>query len=100
MKIESTVKTSAPTQVVEERTRAPRQTEKPAAKPRDEVQVSSLSSKMHEIESEMKTAKTVDSEKVAKIRKAIEEGRFEVNSSIVADKLIEHTREFIKTQKQ
>jgi negative regulator of flagellin synthesis FlgM len=100
MKIESTVKTSAPTQVVEERTRAQRQAEKPAAKSRDEVQVSSLSSKMHEIESEMKTSKTVDSEKVAKIRKAIEEGRFEVNSSAVADKLIEHTREFIRTQKQ
>lgn len=100
MKIEPTLKTLAPAPVVEERTRTAKQAEEQPVKARGEVQVSSLSSKMREIEAGLDVEKTVDSKRVAEIRKAIEEGRFEVNSSVVADRLLENTRDFLRSHKQ
>jgi negative regulator of flagellin synthesis FlgM len=100
MKIDPTVKTLAPSPVAEERTRSQKQAEEPAVKPRGEVQVSSLSSKLREIEAGLGKEKTVDAKRVAEIKNAINEGRFEVNSQAVADRLIDNTRDFLRAHKQ
>ncbi|MDB5905587.1 MAG: flgM [Betaproteobacteria bacterium] len=100
MKIDPTLKTLAPTPVAEDRTRSQKQAEEPAVKPRGEVQVSSLSSKLREIEAGLGKEKTVDTQRVAEIKKAIDEGRFEVNSHAVADRLIDNTRDFLRAHKQ
>lgn len=101
MKIDPTVKTLATAPVVEERTRTQKQqTEKSEGNPRGDVQLSSLSSRMRDIEATLDTEQSVDSKRVSEIRQAIAEKRFEVNSSVVADKLIEGTRDFLRSQKQ
>lgn len=41
----------------------------------------------------------VDKEKVEAIKKAISEGRFQVNSSVVADKLIDSVKDLISASK-
>ena len=101
MKIDPSLKTIAPSTVsAEERTRAQKQVEQPKAQAGSSVKLSSLSSSLREIEAGLDKAESVDSKKVAEIKKAIEEGRFEVNASVVADRLLENTRDFLRTHKQ
>ena len=100
MKINPNVKTLAPTAAADER-RVQKQAEQPKAQSTSSsVKLSSLSSQLREIEAGMDKAQSVDSKKVAEIKKAIDEGRFEVNSSAVADRLLENTRDFLRTHKQ
>jgi negative regulator of flagellin synthesis FlgM len=47
------------------------------------------------MESSMVNAPVVDASKVASIKQAISEGRFKVNSGVVADRLIETVRELL-----
>jgi negative regulator of flagellin synthesis FlgM len=102
MKIDPTVKTTAPSAVVEERTRAQKQqeTEKAKAQPSASVKLSSLSSHLQEIEAGLDSSKAVDSQRVAEIKRSIEDGSFKVDSKVVADRLIEGTRDFLRAQKQ
>lgn len=100
MKIDPTLKTLPTAPVVEERARTQKQQSEKAAESRGEVQLSALSSRMRDIEAKLESEKSVDSKRVSEIKQAIAEKRFEVNSSIVADKLLEGTREFLRSQKQ
>jgi negative regulator of flagellin synthesis FlgM len=100
MKIDPSVKTIAPAAVTEERTRAQKQSQQPKVQNGSSVKLSPLSSQLREIEAGMDKSQAVDSKKVAEIKKAIEEGRFEVNASVVADRLLENTRDFLRTHKQ
>ncbi|MES2563829.1 MAG: flagellar biosynthesis anti-sigma factor FlgM [Pseudomonadota bacterium] len=100
MKIDPAVKTLAPAPIAEERTPMPKQSAEQPGNARGEVQLSSLSSSLRSIESNLGTTQSVDGQRVAKIKQAIAEKRFEVNSSVVADRLIDSTREFLRSQKQ
>jgi negative regulator of flagellin synthesis FlgM len=100
MKIDPAVKTLAPATNVEERTRMPKQLAGQPGEARGNVQLSSLSSSLSNIEANLETGKSVDSQRVAEIKQAIAEKRFEVNSSVVADRLIDSTRDFLRSQKQ
>ena len=102
MKIDPTLKTLAPTAVAEERSRSvkQKQAEKPAEKDSASVKLSSLSSQLQEIEARMDETKAVDSKRVAEIKRSIEDGSFKVDSSVVADRLLESTRESLKARKQ
>jgi negative regulator of flagellin synthesis FlgM len=102
MKIDPTLKTATISPVVEERTRAAKQqAEKPVDKKESaSVKLSSLSSQLQEIEARMDTTKAVDSKRVAEIKRSIEDGSFKVDSSVVADRLLESTRESLQARKQ
>jgi len=100
MKIDPTLKTLPTTAVVEQRTRTQKPSAEIADEPRGDVQLSSLSSRLRDIEANLEAEKSVDSKRVSEIKQAIAEKRFEVNASVVADKLIEGTREFLRSQKQ
>ena len=103
MKIDPTLKTAAIAPLVEERTRTAKQqqqAEKPAEQGSASVKLSSLSSQLQEIEARMDETKAVDAKRVAEIKRSIEDGSFKVDSSVVADRLLEGTREYLKSQKQ
>ena len=99
MKINPSVKTIAPAAVSGERTREKKQVEQQPAGSGSSVKLSPLSSQLREIEAGMDKS-AVDSKRVAEIKQAIDEGRFEVNSGAVADRLLENTRDFLRTHKQ
>jgi negative regulator of flagellin synthesis FlgM len=102
MKIDPTLKTASIAPVVEERTRTAKQqqAEKPAEQGSSSVKLSSLSSQLQEIEARMDATKAVDSKRVAEIKRSIEDGSFQVDANVVADRLLEGTREYLKAQKQ
>lgn len=64
------------------------------------VQLSSLGSQLAEIEASLANVPVVDTQKVEEIKQAISDGRFKVNSDVIADKLLETVRELIQAQKK
>jgi negative regulator of flagellin synthesis FlgM len=59
------------------------------------VHLGSTTASLRSMESAITCTPIVDAKKVAEIKQAITEGRFQVNSSAVADKLITTVRELI-----
>lgn len=62
------------------------------------VELSSLSARMQEVEAALANVPVVDSNRVAEIKQAISEGRFQVDASKVADGLIESVKQMIASQ--
>lgn len=81
----------------------------PAAKPAGGAQSSSTagtsvhlgatSSQLLSMENSMANSPVVDVAKVAEIKQAISENRFQVNSGVVADRLIETVKDLISSHK-
>ena len=65
----------------------------------DRVQLSSLSSQLHAMETSMAETPVVDSARVAEIRQAIADGRFKVNADAVADNLLQTARELLRSRR-
>jgi negative regulator of flagellin synthesis FlgM len=66
----------------------------------EKVDLSSLSSRMQEIEAALANLPVVDADRVAEIKQAIAEGRFQVDAGKVADGLIESVRQMLASQTQ
>lgn len=78
------------------RTATPKITET-LATPKEGVNVSlgSTSSQLRSMGADMTGTAPVDSKKVAEIKQAISEGRFQINSEAIADNLISNVEEMI-----
>lgn len=59
------------------------------------VSLGSTAAHLHSMESSMANVPVADASKVAEIRQAISDGRFKVNSEVVADRLLETVRDLI-----
>jgi negative regulator of flagellin synthesis FlgM len=59
------------------------------------VHLGTTTAQLNTIESSMAGTPVVDTHKVAEIKQAITEGRFQVNSGVVADRLISTVKELI-----
>ena len=59
------------------------------------VSLGSTATHVRNMESSMASAPAVNAAKVAEIKQAISEGRFQVNTSVVADRLIATVRDLI-----
>ena len=59
------------------------------------VSLGSTATQLHSMESSMASVPVADASKVAKIKQAISDGRFKVNTEIVADRLIETVQDLI-----
>ncbi len=86
----------APQDVAGARPAQPAQTRAGAG---DRVDITSLSSQLQSLESRIADVSVVDTAKVESIKQAITEGRFEVNSEVVADRLISSVREYLLNQR-
>lgn len=64
------------------------------------VHLGAASAQLRVIESSMSSAPTVDAAKVAEIKQAISEGRFQVNPGMVADRLIQAVSDLISANVQ
>ena len=58
------------------------------------------SSQLRSVESSMANTPTVDAKKVAEIKLAISEGRFQVNTAAIADRLINDVQELISAEER
>jgi negative regulator of flagellin synthesis FlgM len=69
----------------------------PSTEPASSTSVSlgSTATQLSSMESNMANTPVIDAKKVAEIKQAISEGRFKVNSGVVADRLIETVRDLI-----
>ncbi len=63
------------------------------------VSIGSTTMQLNTLAGNISDTPAVDAGKVAEIKEAISEGRFKVNSGVVADKLIETVRELINRKK-
>lgn len=101
VKIEKSSKPLPSIPVAEGRARAP------AAKPAGDAQSAGVTSvrlgataeQLRGMESGMANAPPVNAAKVAEIKQAISEGRFQVNSGVVADGLIRSVTDLINSHK-
>ncbi len=62
------------------------------------VSLGSTATQLSKMEASMASSPVVDANKVAEIKQAISDGKFQVNSSIVADRLIQSVRDLIRGQ--
>lgn len=62
------------------------------------VELSSLAGRMQEIEAALASVPVIDSGRVAEIKQAITEGRFQVDAGKVADGLIESVKQMLDAQ--
>jgi negative regulator of flagellin synthesis FlgM len=74
-----------------------RKTAKPAGAGNvDKLQVAPSTAQLRELEAELAKLDISDAAKVAAIKRAIDNGTFEVNSVIVADRLIDTAKEAVR----
>lgn len=101
MKIEKTGKPLPPTQIGEgtARNAAVKTGNKTAGADSTSVHLGSGSAQLRSIEGNIANSPLVDVHKVAEIKQAITEGRFQVNSEVVADRLIDTVRDLITASK-
>jgi negative regulator of flagellin synthesis FlgM len=59
------------------------------------VSISSTATQLGKMQASISNTPVVDANKVAEIKLAISEGRFQVNSGVVADRLIQSVRDLI-----
>lgn len=71
----------------------------PAAPNSTSVHLGETTAQLQNMQSVMANSPVVDAAKVAEIKQAISEGRFQVNSSVVADRLLASVRDLLSTQK-
>jgi len=68
--------------------------------PGDKVEITSISAQLQQLEKILNDVSVLDSARVEAIKQAISEGRFRVDSEVVADKLLASVREFLLTQQK
>jgi len=98
MKIDPTLKPAAASAVPEERARAVKAGSTPR-QPGATVQVSPLASQLQSIDAGADGGEAVDASRVAQVKLAIAQGRYEIDAEKIADRLIESTRESLRGAK-
>lgn len=97
MKIEKSNNSLPPPSLNESTARAatPKMADSQASPDGVSVTLGSATNQMRSMEVNMANAPVVDAKKVAEIKQAISEGRFQINSEAIADGLINNVEEMI-----
>ena len=91
------IKPVAPTGVQDVSASKPSGPQTPAAPApaQDKVEINSVSAQLAQLEKILNEVGVVDSARVDAIKQAISEGRFRIDSEVVADKLLAAVREYL-----
>lgn len=102
MKIEKSGSPLASSAVNESAARAAPQksADAPASQKGVNVSLGSTSSQLRSMESKIASTPVVDAKKVAEIKQAISEGRFQINSAAIADRLIGNVKDLISASQR
>ena len=65
----------------------------------DKVEINSVSAQLAHLEKLLSDVSVVDSARIDTIKQAISEGRFRIDSDMVADKLLAAVREYLTSQR-
>lgn len=96
MKIDNSIPSASPLgRVTESSSRPSAATPSAAPGASDSVAITNLSARLNELEGVLSGVPVVDGEKVQSIRQAIADGRFQVDSGVVADRLLSSARELL-----
>ena len=98
MKIDNSVSSVAGVPTGESRQRADKSTTQSAKPSGEQVELSSLAARMQEVETALANVPVADANRIAEIKQAMAEGRFQVDASKVADGLIESVKQMIASQ--
>lgn len=98
MKIDNSVGSVSGLPAGDSRQRPGKSASSPTAPAGDKVELSSLSARMQEIEAALANVPVTDAGRIAEIKQAMAEGRFQVDASKVADGLIQSVQEMIAAQ--
>jgi len=66
----------------------------------DKVEITSISAQLQQLEKILNDVSVLDSARVEAVKQAISEGRFRVDSEMVADKLLSSVRELLLAQQK
>jgi negative regulator of flagellin synthesis FlgM len=102
MKIEKSSNSFIPPSQGETSTRVPlaKQSDTPATPQGVSVNLGSTTNQIRNLESTVASTPAVDAKKVADIKQAISEGRFQINSSAIADSLINDVNDLISADQR
>ncbi len=100
MKIDNSVKGIGTARVQEGRAKKSPAERKDAAGVDDSVDLTSTASQLQMLESALANSGVMDMEKVESVRRAIAEGRFQVDAEAVAERLVEDVVEGLKRQRK
>lgn len=95
MKIDKTTPPLPASQIGEAAPRSPNAKPSGGTASETSVHLGTTTSQLRSLENSVANTSVVDSGKVAEIKQAISEGRFQVNHSVVADRLIDSVKELI-----
>lgn len=98
MKIDNSVSSVGGVPTGESRQRPDKSSAQPAKPSGEQVELSSLAARMQEVEAALANVPVADSGRIAEIKQAMAEGRFQVDASKVADGLIESVKQMIASQ--
>lgn len=73
-------------------------TEKAQPAPSTSVSISDVSSKLQALEAEARQSAGFDAARVAAIKQAISEGKFQINPQMIAEKLLATARDLLQQQ--
>lgn len=98
MKIENSVSSVGGVPTGESRQRPDKSSAQPSKPSGEKIELSSLAARMQEVEAALANVPVADANRIAEIKQAMAEGRFQVDASKVADGLIESVRQMIASQ--
>ncbi|MBU1237143.1 MAG: flagellar biosynthesis anti-sigma factor FlgM [Gammaproteobacteria bacterium] len=73
---------------------------RPSASEAEQVDLSSLSARLQEVSAAIANTPEVDTARIAEIKQAISEGRFQINPDRIAEGLLENVRQMLARQQQ
>ena len=96
MKIDKRITPPAATKVSAAKTKEAKKAPAPAAGGSDSLTLTENSSRLRELETGLASVDVADAGKIAAVKAALANGTFAVDAEVVADRLIDHTKETLR----